>query len=164
MLHFWGSGDVFVAFWCFKGDLRVCFAFWGFRDVFVAFRGPAAVKAFNVFYYCSYEGAVDLDAIKDEKERLAVEGIINHFGQVPSQLLKEPHPKRKTGHKVFESMMKLATSSPNFFDSLSKCRTYSVEVSFRFYKSQPKENRIGPGRVRVRVWVPVKDSVWSLKF
>ncbi len=57
-------------------------------------KGAAAVEALNVFYYCSYEGAVDLDAIKDPAEREAVEGMINNFGQTPCQLLKEPHPPR----------------------------------------------------------------------
>ena len=42
----------------------------------------------------SYEGAVDLDAISDPVERQAVEGMINHFGQTPCQLFKEPHPAR----------------------------------------------------------------------
>ncbi|TKS66257.1 Neurobeachin-like protein 1 [Collichthys lucidus] len=51
-------------------------------------RGPAAVEALNVFYYCTYEGAVDLDAITDEKERKALEGMISNFGQTPCQLLK----------------------------------------------------------------------------
>ncbi|NWT92917.1 NBEL1 protein, partial [Vidua macroura] len=49
-------------------------------------RGPAAVEALNVFYYCTYEGAVDLDALTDEKERKALEGMINNFGQTPCQL------------------------------------------------------------------------------
>jgi hypothetical protein len=31
---------------------------------------------------------VDLDAITDEKERKAVEGMISNFGQTPCQLLK----------------------------------------------------------------------------
>ncbi|KAL3216983.1 hypothetical protein MRX96_032641 [Rhipicephalus microplus] len=57
-------------------------------------KGPAAVEALNVFYYVSYEGAVDLDAIKDPVQREATEGIINNFGQTPCQLLKEPHPRR----------------------------------------------------------------------
>lgn len=74
------------------------------------------MEALNVFYYCTYEGkalgkkvcsvsdfhcdrfvyfkpdvlpgAVDLDAITDEKERKAVEGMISNFGQTPCQLLK----------------------------------------------------------------------------
>ena len=56
----------------------------------------AAVEALNVFYYCTYEGAVNLDAIKNSEEREALEGMINNFGQTPCQLLKEPHPKRLT--------------------------------------------------------------------
>ena len=33
-------------------------------------------------------GAVDLDAIKNDSERKALEGMINNFGQTPCQLLK----------------------------------------------------------------------------
>lgn len=33
-------------------------------------------------------GAVDLDALTDDKERKALEGMINNFGQTPCQLLK----------------------------------------------------------------------------
>ena len=51
-------------------------------------------SALNVFYYCCYEGAVNLDAISDPAEREALEGMIQNFGQVPCQLLKEPHPAR----------------------------------------------------------------------
>ncbi|KAK7507554.1 hypothetical protein BaRGS_00001489, partial [Batillaria attramentaria] len=51
-------------------------------------KGPAAVEALNVFYYVTYEGAVDLDAIQDPRERASLEGMINNFGQTPTQLLK----------------------------------------------------------------------------
>lgn len=51
-------------------------------------KGPEAAHALNVFYYCTYEGAVDLDAIEDPVERKALEGMINNFGQTPCQLLK----------------------------------------------------------------------------
>ena len=37
---------------------------------------------------CFCTGAVDLDAIKDIRERKALEGMINNFGQTPCQLLK----------------------------------------------------------------------------
>lgn len=37
-------------------------------------------------------GAVDLDAIANETERKALEGIISNFGQTPCQLLKVGHP------------------------------------------------------------------------
>lgn len=35
-----------------------------------------------------FTGAVDLDAIANENERKALEGIISNFGQTPCQLLK----------------------------------------------------------------------------
>ncbi len=46
-------------------------------------RGPGAEAAHNVFFYLTYEGAVDLDAITDPVQRLAVESQISHFGQTP---------------------------------------------------------------------------------
>eukprot|EP01133_Synstelium_polycarpum_P008387 gene8387-9862_t len=58
-------------------------------------RGRAAVDACNVFYYLTYEGAVDIDAIDDETTRKATEAQINNFGQTPTQLFaKRPHPQR----------------------------------------------------------------------
>lgn len=69
-------------------------------------KGSRAVEALNVFYYCSYEGAVDLDKIDNPIEREAVEGMINNFGQTPSQLLREPHPRRLTQSEVLGKMMR----------------------------------------------------------
>ncbi|MFT7815131.1 lipopolysaccharide-responsive and beige-like anchor protein [Arapaima gigas] len=57
-------------------------------------HGPEAVKALNVFYYLTYEGAVNLSSITDSKLREAVEAQIRSFGQTPCQLLVEPHPPR----------------------------------------------------------------------
>ncbi|KAJ2490685.1 hypothetical protein IWW37_002972 [Coemansia sp. RSA 2050] len=57
-------------------------------------RGPEAVKAHNVFYYLTYEGAVNLDAIQDPVERASVESQIHYFGQTPTQLFTAPHPPR----------------------------------------------------------------------
>ena len=37
---------------------------------------------------------MDLDAVKDVKERKALELMINNFGQTPSQLFKAQHPMR----------------------------------------------------------------------
>ncbi len=49
----------------------------------------------SVFYYLTYEGAIDIDSIEDEGQRKATEAQINNFGQTPSQLIKKkPHPKR----------------------------------------------------------------------
>nr|XP_056713128.1 neurobeachin-like protein 2 [Euleptes europaea] len=90
-------------------------------------RGPAAVEALNVFYYCTYEGAVDLDAIADETERKALEGIISNFGQTPCQLLKEPHPARLSAENAARRLARLDTSSPNVFENLSQLKSFFVE-------------------------------------
>lgn len=72
-------------------------------------RGPDAVTSHNgtkpiylknvlmifiVFHYLTYEGAVDLDAISDPMERVAITLQINEFGQTPRQLFKRPHPPK----------------------------------------------------------------------
>ncbi|XP_060720152.1 lipopolysaccharide-responsive and beige-like anchor protein isoform X2 [Tachysurus vachellii] len=59
-------------------------------------RGPEAVRALNVYYYLTYEGAVNLSSITDPLLREAVESQIRSFGQTPSQLLIEPHPPRSS--------------------------------------------------------------------
>jgi len=56
--------------------------------------GARAKSKKNVFYYLTYEGAVDLDAIEDPQERLAIETQIVNFGQTPAQVFKKPHPRR----------------------------------------------------------------------
>uniref|UniRef100_A0A8C3XMD2 Neurobeachin-like protein 2 n=1 Tax=Chelydra serpentina TaxID=8475 RepID=A0A8C3XMD2_CHESE len=90
-------------------------------------RGPAAVEALNVFYYCTYEGAVDLDAIADETQRKALEGIISNFGQTPCQLLKEPHPVRLSAENAARRLSRLDTYSPNVFENLDQLKSFFVE-------------------------------------
>ncbi|MFT7805427.1 neurobeachin-like protein 2 isoform X1 [Arapaima gigas] len=90
-------------------------------------RGQDAVDALNVFYYCTYEGAVDLDAIVNETERKALEGIISNFGQTPCQLLKEPHPPRMSAQSASRRQSRIDTLPPNLFDQLSKMKAF-VEV------------------------------------
>ncbi|KAJ2160579.1 hypothetical protein GGF46_002175, partial [Coemansia sp. RSA 552] len=58
-------------------------------------RGPEAAKAHNVFYYLTYEGAVNIDAISDPMERASIESQIHYFGQTPTQLFTAPHPPRR---------------------------------------------------------------------
>ncbi|XP_022602192.1 neurobeachin-like protein 1 [Seriola dumerili] len=90
-------------------------------------KGPAAVEALNVFYYCTYEGAVDLDAITDEKERKALEGMISNFGQTPCQLLKEPHPVRLSQEEVEKRKAQLDSCPLSMFEHLSDLKSFFVE-------------------------------------
>ncbi|KAJ8681165.1 hypothetical protein QAD02_016952 [Eretmocerus hayati] len=57
-------------------------------------RGEEAVKADNVFFHLCYEGAIDLDTIKDINDRHGLEVQIMEFGQIPKQIFKSPHPRR----------------------------------------------------------------------
>eukprot|EP00062_Callorhinchus_milii_P007037 gi/632948285/ref/XP_007889506.1/ PREDICTED: neurobeachin [Callorhinchus milii] len=59
-------------------------------------RGPEAVRGLNVFHYLTYEGSVNLDSITDTALREAMEAQIQNLGQMPSQLLIEPHPPRSS--------------------------------------------------------------------
>lgn len=87
----------------------------------------SAVEALNVFYYCSYEGAVDLDALTDEKERKALEGMINNFGQTPCQLLKEPHPPRLSAEEAIQKQTKTEISTLNLFQHLTELKSFFIE-------------------------------------
>lgn len=91
-------------------------------------KGPPAIEALNVFYYCTYEGAVDLDAVKDPTERKALEGMINNFGQTPCQLLKELHPRRMTFDEVASRASK-SEKPLSILYFINQLKTYFVEVS-----------------------------------
>jgi neurobeachin len=58
--------------------------------------GPEAVRASNVFYYLTYDGLVNLDTLTNPMDREAMEEKIRNIGQIPSQLLTEPHPPRNS--------------------------------------------------------------------
>ncbi|CEG40322.1 Lysosomal trafficking regulator LYST and related BEACH and WD40 repeat proteins [Plasmopara halstedii] len=60
-------------------------------------QGDEALKANNLFYYLSYEGSVDLEAIDDPVQKRSLESQIQEFGQTPKQLFSSPHPSRNEG-------------------------------------------------------------------
>uniref|UniRef100_A0A665VYM3 Neurobeachin n=1 Tax=Echeneis naucrates TaxID=173247 RepID=A0A665VYM3_ECHNA len=68
-------------------------------------RGPEAVRALNVFNFLSYEGAVNLDNL-DAVQREVIEMQIQLCGQIPSQLLIEPHPPRSSAMHLSPLMFK----------------------------------------------------------
>ena len=57
-------------------------------------QGIEAERAHNVFYYLTYAGAVELNDIKSDHERAALEAQIQEFGQTPKQIFFYPHPSR----------------------------------------------------------------------
>jgi len=63
-------------------------------------RGEEAGKADNLFYFLTYEGAVDLDRVQDPNERKSYEAQIYEFGQTPKQLFVRPHPSRNDAETI----------------------------------------------------------------
>ncbi|TKW23149.1 hypothetical protein SEVIR_4G274600v4 [Setaria viridis] len=57
-------------------------------------RGQPAVEAANIFYYVTYEGAVDLENMDDMLQKSAIEDQIANFGQTPIQIFRMKHPRR----------------------------------------------------------------------
>lgn len=105
-------------------------------------KGPKAAEAPNVFYYCSYEGAVDLDKITNPIEREAVEGMINNFGQIPSQLLREAHPRRATKEETIFKLLKFELKKPDLTHFLDRIVNVNCEMSTEkdpvIYLSEPR--------------------------
>ncbi|CAB4066360.1 NEBL1_2 [Lepeophtheirus salmonis] len=91
--------------------------------------GKKAVEAMNVFYYCTYEGAVNLDRIMDHAEREALEGMINNFGQTPCQLLKDPHPRRMTSGEISSKNEAMTSTRTNILNRTHCWKSYSINIS-----------------------------------
>ncbi|PWA68195.1 BEACH domain-containing protein [Artemisia annua] len=56
--------------------------------------GKDAILANNVFFYATYDGAVNIDKIQDPVQCRAVQDQVAYFGQTPSRLLIMPHSRR----------------------------------------------------------------------
>lgn len=76
-------------------------------------QGAAAVAADNLYYYLTYEGSVDLDAVANARLRSALELQIQEFGQTPKQLFTQPHPKKFT---ISEPVQQLLSSRQDSFE------------------------------------------------
>lgn len=94
--------------------------------------GPEAVEALNVFHHLSYEGAVDLDHIKDDLEKRAVIGMINNFGQTPAKLFIKPHPAKEILNlpSLYLTLLDLNKNQPNLsFESKLNLPIAKLEIS-----------------------------------
>lgn len=96
-------------------------------------RGEEAIRANNVFYHLTYEGAVDLDSIADPNERYSLEVQIMEFGQIPKQLFTKPHPRRHMASPLTGNML----SSQDHPSSSSERQTGNSEAEI----SSPKWQR-----------------------
>ncbi len=71
-------------------------------------RGEEAVKAANVFVHLTYEGEVDVDSISDPLLRESAIAQINNFGQTPSRLFYQAHPKKVVPPVMNDGILDLA--------------------------------------------------------
>lgn len=62
-------------------------------------------------------------------EREAVEGMINNFGQTPSQLLREPHPKRLNQDEVLAKLLRFELKKPDVTAFLDRIAHINCEFS-----------------------------------
>ena len=125
-------------------------------------QGPAAEAAMNLFYYLTYEGAVDIDKIADPIERQGIIDQINNFGQTPTQLFKKPHPKRQVLPKFMPSLF--GTVGFNFGGMILQgtgARTgvaSAIATGFSAAVGTVYGGGGGPGAVVVDGSQPVSDS------
>lgn len=93
-------------------------------------RGKEAEAAQNVYYYLTYEGVVDINAIADPMVKLSTIAQINNFGQTPHQLFTRPHPARK------KTSVSVSVASHAQFLRPSVLRTMRGSVSDVYWQSE----------------------------
>jgi hypothetical protein len=114
--------------------------------------GQAAIDALNVFMYCSYEKGIDSDTIDDSVTRDAVDGMIQNFGQIPTQLLTEPHPQRQTREQTALNIE--AQGRPlNMFQNLKYITAFFVELTSSDDKSSAPVAYISIPKNQIRTFM-----------
>lgn len=84
-----------------------------------------------VFFHLCYEGAVDLDTIRDINDRHGLEVQIMEFGQIPKQVFTLPHPKRLTSApNLLYSETLLNTSSESIISGIAFLHTFLSGYSY----------------------------------
>jgi hypothetical protein len=71
-------------------------------------KGKIAEENLNLFYYLTYEDAIDLKEIKDDQTRISNEAQIMHFGQTPTQIYTLPHGGRPKSKKLGFGLKKIS--------------------------------------------------------
>lgn len=126
-------------------------------------RGEAAIEAANVFHWMTYQGAMDLDSITDEKERAQKISVINNFGQTPTQVFQRPHAKKENVTKptkldtAAESLHRVPGTLLEAHDRISSLNY--VSRSDKLLVSAPFRQNIPPHYDRYMEWGFTDGSV-----
>jgi hypothetical protein len=119
-------------------------------------RGDAAIEAANVFHYMTYQGAIDLDSITDEKERAQKISVINNFGQTPPQVFQRLHPQRENVTRPIkldtsaESLHRVPGTLLEAHDRISSLNY--ISKSDKLLCSAPFRHNIPPHHDRYMEW------------
>nr|XP_023018434.1 protein FAN-like [Leptinotarsa decemlineata] len=89
----------------------------------------------RLFYHLCYEGAVDLDSIPDLNERHALEVQIMEFGQIPKQVFKVPHPRRKLGDSIPVEPYQIHQNKIILDDQWKNAESLDLHTSFKSHKN-----------------------------
>jgi WD40 repeat protein len=94
--------------------------------------GLEAALADNLYYYLTYEGAIDLEQVTDPQKRTALEIQIQEFGQTPKQLFSGAHPSRNDINAPVNVRLR------SIFNSQSSNDNSFVSASSRSNSPQPR--------------------------
>jgi hypothetical protein len=104
--------------------------------------GEEAIKANNLFYYLTYENAVDIDLIP-EKDRESTIVQVRNFGQTPSQLFTKAHlhrlPRKNCSPLICQHKIGLSTAELElytFSSQLNKSKPAGAVVAVQSSKTQ----------------------------
>ncbi|XP_060517176.1 protein FAN-like [Cylas formicarius] len=97
-------------------------------------QGEEAVNSNNVFYHLCYEGNVDLEGVRDLNRRHALEVQIMEFGQIPKQVFKVPHPKRKIGPPILTEPYEIGDPTAGAAGRWRRARGLELYASFNSHK------------------------------
>eukprot|EP00127_Corallochytrium_limacisporum_P000779 Clim_evm65s25 gene=Clim_evmTU65s25 len=121
-------------------------------------RGKAAADAHNVFYYLTYENAIDLDKVTDPRERQALETQIGNFGQTPAQLFTGSHPARSPFPKPSTRINPRMSANPETVARVSPATAVTASSTPTDSKAVVSAMQLGPLYGRA-----VLSSPWLLK-
>jgi len=91
----------------------------------------------NVFYWLTYEGAVDLEQVTDPQERRSLELQLAEFGQCARQIFFKSHPQRYTQYDEQAEMEQEAARNGPVIDTTSPSSQIGAAAAARLPLSSP---------------------------
>ena len=91
-------------------------------------KGKMGVESLNIFYFLTYEDAIDINLYETIMERNAVLDQINEYGQTPKQLFKKIHLEKKKNLKCEFVLYNLTRNSKFRCEVISKTESQIEKI------------------------------------